>query len=159
MNIRELAFGNYVKYWLPEEKKELVVQVTEIALNTIKGVVCCDLAVRPDPDYVVGRVQRFKMDNIGGIPVRDWILRRLDFVESDRKGWQLMYYYGDMIILYRHNNANRCASFRLMSDFTKSYTRISCRYIHQLQNIMRFLVDGLEFEYQDIKTKDYGAEQ
>ena len=159
MNIRELSVGSYVKYWLPEEKKELVVQVTAIVPDTIKGVVCCDLAVHPDPDYAVGLVQRFKMDNIGGINVRDWILRRLGFVESDRKGWQLMYYYGDMIILYRQNNANRCASFRLMSGFTKSYTRISCRYIHQMQNIMRFLVDGLEFEYQDIKIKDYGTEQ
>lgn len=52
-------------------------------------------------------------------------------------------------LLYRHNKAQNRASFRFMSDFTKTYTRISCYCVHELQTIMRFLTGGeLEFEYK-----------
>lgn len=60
-----------------------------------------------------------------------------------------MYWFGlDMKLLYRYDNKKMVGSFRFKTNYRKSYVRISCRYFHELQNIMRFLTGGeLEFEY------------
>ena len=85
-------------------------------------------------------------------------LRHLGFVPADRKGWQLMYYYGDMKLLYRYDKTHHRGSFRYMSEYARTYVRLSCFHIHQLQNIMRFLTEDLEFEYQQ-EISDNGTQK
>ena len=60
-----------------------------------------------------------------------------------------MYYFGDMRLYYKYYKAGRFARFKFKPDFTqKTWVRIDCHYIHQLQNIMRFLTGSeLEFDY------------
>ncbi len=84
---------------------------------------------------------------IHGIAIHPWILQKIGFVDADKKGWELMYYYGGMKLLYRLNKAKSYPSFRFMSDYKKSYIDISCGEVHRLQNIMRFLTEDLEFKY------------
>lgn len=148
MKLGELPIGSIVSA-RPRKGKELVVQLVSVNAATVAAVILMDFDVTPDPDYVIGRIQSFPTSSLYGLPVREWILERLDFVPADRKGWQLMFYYGDMKLLYRHDNRKCCGSFRFMSDYRKGYVSITCRFIHQLQNIMRFLTEDLEFEYQE----------
>lgn len=69
-----------------------------------------------------------------------------------------MYYYGDMKLLYRYDKTHHRGSFRYMSEYARTYVRLSCFHIHQLQNIMRFLTEDLEFEYQQ-EISDNGTQK
>lgn len=157
-NIRELSIGSIIMvrhennlFSIAQIEELLQTKATVTILeNNFDGFVT---------NFKPGTVHRVEYDNICGLAIRDMILRDVGFVEADKNGWQLMFYYGDMKLLYRHDKRRGCASFRFMSDFQKIFVRISCHTLHQLQNIMRFLTDGLEFKYNPItadnETKKY----
>lgn len=149
MNIHELSIGSYVMVNLGRYGL-LTGMVGEITSRQL-GIFIIEKTLVPErlSRFVVGKLHHFKLSRIEGIFIDDLSLRHLGFVPSDKTGWQLMYYFGDMKLLYRHNKAQNRASFRFMSDFTKTYTRISCYCVHELQTIMRFLTGGeLEFDYK-----------
>ena len=148
MNIHELSIGSYVMVNLGRYGL-LTGMVGEITSRQL-GIFIIEKTLVPDSlsRFVVGKLHHFKLSRIEGIFIDDLSLLHLDFVPSGKAGWQLMYYFGDMKLLYRYNKNCKSVSFRFMSDFTKIYTRISCHYLHQLQAIMRFLTGGeLEFNY------------
>lgn len=148
MTIRELSVGSYVQVNLGRYGL-LTGMVGEINSRQL-GIFVIEKILVPDfiRRFVVGKLHHFKLFRIEGILIDDFRLRHLGFLPADKSGWQLMYYFGDMILLYRYNKNRKIASFRFMSDFTKSYTRITCHFLHDLQTIMRFLTGGeLEFEY------------
>ena len=148
MNIHELSIGSYVMVNLGRYGL-LTGMVGEITSRQL-GIFIIEKTLVPDSlcRFVVGKLHHFKLSRIEGIFIDDLSLLHLDFVPSGKAGWQLMYYFGDMKLLYRYNKNRKSASFRFMSDFTKTYTRISCHYLHELQAIMRFLTGGeLEFNY------------
>lgn len=73
-------------------------------------------------------------------------MRHVGFISSDERGWRLMYYFGDMKLLYRYDNRSHLARFRFKPSGVRRYVSISCRYVHELQNIMKFLT-GCEMEF------------
>ena len=150
MTIRELSVGSYVQVNLGRYGL-LTGMVGEINSRQLRIFIIKKTLV---PDnirrFIVGKMHHFKLSRIEGIFIDDYSLRHFGFLPADKSGWQLMYYFGDMKLLYRHNKAQNRASFRFMSDFTKTYTRISCYCVHELQTIMRFLTGGeLEFDYKE----------
>jgi hypothetical protein len=148
MNVRELSVGSYVQVNLGRYGL-LTGMVGEVNSRQL-GIFIIEKTLVPPSirRFVVGKLHHFKLFRIEGILIDDFRLRHLGFLPADKSGWQLMYYFGDMILLYRYNKNRKIASFRFMSDFTKSYTRITCHFLHDLQTIMRFLTGGeLEFEY------------
>jgi len=150
MNIRELSVGSFVRVNL-DRYGFLTGMVGEIGRRQL-GVFIIEKTLVPASlrRFTIGKLHHFKHSRIEGIAIDMFSLSRMDFVPADKTGWQLMYYFGDMMLLYRHNKAQNRASFRFMSDFTKTYTRISCYCVHELQTIMRFLTGGeLEFDYKE----------
>ena len=148
MNIRELSVGSFVRVNLGRYGL-LTGMVGENGRRQM-GVFIIENTLVPDSlrRFTIGKLHHFKHSRIEGIAIDMFSLSRMDFVPADKTGWQLMYYFGDMKLLYRYNKNRKSVSFRFMSDFTKIYTRISCHYLHELQTIMRFLTGGeLEFNY------------
>lgn len=160
VKIRELSLGSYVRINLGRFGM-LTGMVGEITASRI-GVFVIEKMLVPERAsrfFTIGKQHRFKHHRVEGIDIDGFHLQRMDFVPADRTGWQLMYYYGDMKLLYRHDKNRRIASFRFMSDYTKNYTRINCNQIHQLQNIMRFLTNDLEFEYYQANKQKNGTDE
>ena len=76
--------------------------------------------------------------------------QKIGFVWIDDRRTRLVYYFRDMELTYRYDKRSMIARFHFKSQFTKSYTRISCNYIHELQSIMQFLTGSeLEFKYNE----------
>ena len=146
MKIRELSKGSIV---IIKHENDLssIAQVEEILFTKATITILDNLFDGFQTNFKPGTIHRVEFGNIRGLTISSAILKHMEFVEADKKGWQLMYYYGDMKLLYRHDIRRGCASFRFMSDYNKTFVRISCHEIHQLQNIMRFLTEDLEFKY------------
>lgn len=158
VNIREISVGSIVRVNLGRYGL-LTCQVAEITATRI-GVIVLEKILVTDLTrrFLIGKIHRFKHFRFEGVNADDMTLRHLGFVPADRKGWQLMYYYGDMKLLYRYDKTHHRGSFRYMSEYARTYVRLSCFYIHQLQNIMRFLTEDLEFEYQQ-EISDNGTQK
>lgn len=152
MNIRELSVGSYVQVNLGRYGL-LTGMVGEINSRLI-GIFIIEKILVPDciRRFVIGKLHHFKLFRIEGIFIDNFHLMNLGFVPADKSGWQLMYSFGDMKLLYRYNISDRLASFRFMSDYVKGYTRITCIFVHELQSVIRFLTGGeLEFEYSVVR--------
>lgn len=152
MNIRELSVGSYVQVNLGRYGL-LTGMVGEINSRLI-GIFIIEKILVPDciRRFVIGKLHHFKLCRIEGIFIDNFHLMNLGFVPADKSGWQLMYSFGDMKLLYRYNISDRLASFRFMSDYVKGYTRITCIFVHELQSVIRFLTGGeLEFEYSAVR--------
>lgn len=150
-NIRELSIGSLVSFFQPDGT-QYICEVTEINVKVglrILDRLRNDINSEPEQTLKIGDSIKLPNGRINGIPIYENILRMLDFIESDEKSWSVMYYFGDMRLYYKYYKAGRFARFKFKPDFTqKTWVRIDCHYLHQLQNIMRFLTGGeLEFKY------------
>lgn len=150
-NIRELSIGSLVSFFQPDGT-QYICEVTEINVKVglrILDRLRNDINAEPEQTLKIGDSIKLPNGRINGIPIYENILRMLDFIESDEKSWSVMYYFGDMRLYYKYYKAGRFARFKFKPDFTqKTCVRIDCHYLHQLQNIMRFLTGGeLEFKY------------
>ncbi len=150
-NIRELSIGSLVSFFQPDGT-QYICEVTEINVKVglrILDRLRNDINAEPEQTLKIGDSIKLPNGRINGIPIYENILRMLDFIESDEKSWSVMYYFGDMRLYYKYYKAGRFARFKFKPDFTqKTWVRIDCHYVHQLQNIMRFLTGGeLEFKY------------
>ena len=143
-NIRKLSIGSIV---LMQEQNRIIrhFEVTQVSSN---GEV--------ELQELFGEHKRFCTDikNIEGAFLHAEILKKIGFIESDEKAWQLMYYFGDMRVYFKFDKRLRHSRFKFKPEFTqKQWVRIDCLFVHQLQNVMRFLTGGeLEFEY---RTDEY----
>lgn len=148
INIRELSIGSYVQVW-GDNQNWNTCQVVEILRGDRVSVVMVHVW-DGSTSYMIGKIYTFPISKVAGICITPTPLKEIGFTDSDERGWVLTYWFGiDMKLLYRHNNHKQVASFRFKTDYRKQYVSISCRYIHELQNIMRFLTGGeLEFEYK-----------
>lgn len=151
MNIRELSIGSLVCFFDPDGTQYMC-EVTEINVKVglrILDKLYNDINSEPERKQKKGDIIKIPNGRINGIPIYENFLRMLDFIESDEKSWSVMYYFGDMRLYYKYYKSGRFARFKFKPDFTqKTWVRIDCHYIHQLQNIMRFLTGGeLEFKY------------
>ena len=149
ININELSLGSYVLCFDAQDMAVChVIEITRDGRIGAKILRTTEFGKRLD----VGHTETFPADNVHGLSCRDGNLKSLGFVNSDERGWKLVYWHGeDMKLFYRYDNQKRVSSFRFKARHRKSYVRISCRYIHELQNIMRFLTGGeLEFEYKSM---------
>lgn len=151
MNIRELSIGSFVCFFEPDGTQYMC-EVTEINVKVglrILDRLYNDINAEPERKLKKGDIIKLPNGIINGIPIYENFLRMLDFIESDEKSWSVMYYFGDMRLYYKYYKAGRFARFKFKPDFTqKTWVRIDCHYVHQLQNIMRFLTAGeLEFKY------------
>lgn len=160
-NIRELSIGSIVAFFQSngtevigevvgirehhEGSHVIGVRALQINLN--------DVGDAPDQDLRVGKVSIMRNGRINPILISEDVLRKLDFIDSDEKAWKLLYYFGDMRLYFKYDKKLRTARFKFKPDFTqKTWIRIDCHYVHQLQNIMRFLTWGeLEFTYKNNK--------
>ena len=155
-NIRELSIGSLVSFFQPDAT-EYICEVTEIRKRVvwlrILDILRNDINAEPETPLKIGETVKLPNGRINGITIYENFLRMLDFVESDEKSWSVMYYYGDMRLYYKYYKAGRFARFKFKPDYTqKTWVRIDCHYVHQLQNIMRFLTGGeLEFIYNKEK--------
>ena len=149
INIREIPVGSYVQVW-GDNQNWNTCQVVEILRDNQFSVVMIDVW-EGSSLYIIGKIYTFPITKLAGICFTHTPLRELVFTEADAAmGWPLVYWFGvDMKLLYRHNKQKQVASFRFKTDYRKQYISVSCKYIHELQNIMRFLTGGeLEFEYK-----------
>ena len=150
-NIRELSIGSLVSFFQPDGT-QYICEVTEINVKVglrILDRLRNDINAEPEQTLKIGDSIKLPNGRINGIPIYENILRMLDFIESDEKSWSVMFYFGDMRLYYKYYKAGRFARFKFKPDFTqKTWVRIDCHYLHQLQNVMRFLTGGeLEFKY------------
>lgn len=143
-NIRELSIGSIVS--MLEENR--IIRHFEVMQISSNGEI--------ELQELFGEHKRFCTDisNIEGAFLHAETLKKIGFIESDEKSWQLMYYCGDMRLYYKYYKAGRFVRFKFKPDFTqKQWVRIDCHYVHQLQNVMRFLTGGeLEFEYKSMSN-------
>ena len=151
MNIRELSIGSLVCFFEPDGTQYMC-EVTEINVKVglrILDRLYNDINAEPERKLKKGDIIKLPNGRINGIPIYENFLRMLDFIESDEKSWSVMYYFGDMRLYYKYYKAGRFARFKFKPDFTqKTWVRIDCHYVHQLQNVIRFLNGGeLEFNY------------
>lgn len=149
MNVREIPVGSFVGvYGSPTNL--MTCQVVEILRDNRVGVIIFN-QTQDDGQYITGKIYTFSFSKLEGISCIWFYLREFGFTDSDEKGWKLVYWFGtDMKLLYRADYKKEIAYFRFKSIFRKDYVRISCKYVHELQNIMRFLTGGeLEFEYKN----------
>lgn len=184
MNKREITIGSILKaaHWSNDITKDdfAVITVTSISDARYEGtwvdsivedVIGSDKSaigykfhgMASEPDEGLPGAERMEWKGtfipsfVEGLLLTDSVLERIGFVDSDLKGWMKMYYFGDMRLYYRYSYKDgyaHHASFRFKSVHTKGYVRISCQYVHQLQNIMRFLTGGeLEFTYKALCGK------
>lgn len=156
INIRELSVGSYVQVWGDNQNWNTCL-VIEILRDDKISVVMIDVWDGSSL-YVIGKIYTFPITKVGGICITNTPLKELGFTEADERGWTLVYWFGiDIKLLYRHNKHKQSASFRFKTAFRKQYVSISCRYVHELQNIMRFLTGGeLEFDYREIRENISG---
>lgn len=150
IGIRELTVGSFVGvYGSPTNL--MTCQVVEILRDNRVGVIIFN-QTQDDGQYITGKIYIFPLSKLEGINCLWFYLREFGFTDSDEKGWRLVYWFGtDMKLLYRADYKKEIAYFRFKSHYRKSYVRISCKFIHELQSIMRFLTGGeLEFEYKPV---------
>lgn len=157
MNIRELSIGSLVCFFEPDGTQYMC-EVTEINVKVglrILDRLYNDINAEPERKLKKGDIIKLPNGRINGIPIYENFLRMLDFIESDEKSWSVMYYFGDMRLYYKYYKAGRFARFKFKPDFTqKTWVRIDCHYVHQLQNVIRFLTGGeLEFNYKRYESK------
>ncbi len=158
INVNELSKDSLV--WIEHETNLFsIARIVELLKESATVTVLYNNFHGIPTNFKPGTEHSVKYKHIHGITIRDFILRMIGFVDADKKGWQLMYYYGDMKLLYRHDKAKNYPSFRLMSDYQKTFTRISCGEIHRLQNIMRFLTEDMEFKFNANYYKQNGTEE
>ena len=148
VNIKEISIGSFVEVLL-SSANVLFCQVVEILRDNRVGVLILHKTLsKVDMEYGIGTIAVFNHFRLYGVTVSARDLRQIGFTDSDERGWELVYWFGDMKLLYRLNRQRDVGSFRFKTPYRKSYTAISCRKIHELQNIMWFLTGGeLEFEY------------
>lgn len=158
MNISELSKGSLVRISHEGNLKSLA-RIIEICKGSAMVEVLENRFEGFPTNFKLGTEHSVEYRYITGVAIEEDILRKIGFVDADKKGWQLMYYYGDMKLLYRHDKAKNYPSFRLMSDYQKTFTRISCGEIHRLQNIMRFLTEDMEFKFNANYYKQNGTEE
>ena len=155
MNKRQLTIGS-------------LVGLTNIDMND--GVLICEvitllpdeaqlkvlLVLAKDYDKIrEGQIVRVPYTEIAALPLNEILCPVIGFVESDQRGWQFKYYFGDMDLLARCDSNKRLTYLRYKSRYSKTYLRISCMFVHELQNIMRFLTGGeLEFTISHAKEGD-----
>ncbi len=156
LNKRIIPVGSYILRVVHDIFQ--LCQVVEVLRDDRISVVI----IRQSPindDCQIGKIYTFPLSDFQGQPCFKNDLRRFGFADSDEKGWQLVYWFGiDMKLLFRHDKSSHLSRFRFKSDYRKSYVSITCRYFHELQNIMRFLTGGeLEFEYRNIES--YGSRE
>ena len=150
VNIREIPAGSYVRVYANGQYL-MTCQVVEVLRGDRISAVIFEVSDKDTP-YTIGRIYTFPLSEVFGVSVAEAPLRQLGFTDSDERGWRLVYWFGmEMKLLYRYDNHRQVASFRFKSTYRKTYVSISCLYIHQLQNIMRFLTGGeLEFNYKTL---------
>lgn len=137
MNKKELTIGSIVYDVEGDEIREVVELRDSFAIFRDKN----------DADLIHAR----DYDLLGGVPIIEQSLLNIGFVWIDDSRKHLVFHFGDMRLSYRFDKRCRIARFIFKSDFQKSYVRISCHYIHELQNIMRFLTGSeLEFKYKEL---------
>ena len=156
INVRELSIGSLVMV-IHELNCQSIAEIAELHKESATVVIRENIFDGVPTNFKPGSEHEVKYEHISGLRIRDFILQNIGFVISDKKGWQRMFYYGDMKLLYRHDNKRNYASFRFMSDCQKTFVRISCGYVHRLQNIMRFLTEDMEFKYKN--TAEYGTDK
>ena len=150
VNIREIPVGNYVLVQA-DGQYLMTCQVVEILRGDRISSIILEVSDKNAP-YTIGQAYTFPLSEVFGMSIAEAPLRQLGFTDSDERGWRLVYWFGmDMKLLYRNDNHRQVASFRFKSTYRKTYVSISCLYVHQLQNIMRFLTGGeLEFNYKTL---------
>jgi len=155
ININELSLGCYVLCF--DEQDMALCQVIEITRDARIGAKILR-TTEFGKRLEVGHTEMFSVENVHGLSCRGGNLKSLGFVASDERGWELVYWFGtDMKLLYHRDKRKQTASFRFKTDYRKHYVSISCRYVHELQNIMRFLTGGeLEFDYREIRENISG---
>ena len=151
MNVREIPIGSFVGVYSSPTNLMTCMVVELLRDNRVSVIVYHQ--TQDDGQYTTGKIHTFPLSQLEGICCTCSTLKNFGFTDSNEKGWKLVYWFGvDMKLLYRPTNKQNLASFRFKSDFRKSYVRISCIYIHELQNIMRFLTGGeMEFEYKNVE--------
>lgn len=151
INKKVLPVGSYVAVY-GSSVNLMVCQVIEVLRNDTVRVVIFG-QTQDDGRYKTGKIYPFPLASLEGISCLWFHLSEFGFTDSDEKGWNLVYWFGtDMKLLYRADYKKEIAYFRFKNIHRKSYVRISCRYIHELQNIMCFLTGGeLEFEYKKLQ--------
>lgn len=147
MNKKELSIGSIIRAYDPYLNLVLPHEVKEL-LDEGCNLRCLIPAVR-----IKGEVTSY--DEVCGLLINGDVLTKLGFVVSDKKGWKMMYYFGDMRLYWKYDKRKCYSTFKFMPDFTqKPWTRIECAFVHSLQNIMRFLTGGeMEFTYQTVREK------
>lgn len=140
MNKRDLSIGSIVYNIV------MNVEVEVVELYKSKARIVGQMK---SGKYVTTFELEHNYDLIKGIEINEDSLQKIGFVWNDDNRRHLVYYFADMKLTYRYDKRNRMSRFIFKSDFKKTYTRISCEYIHELQNIMRFLTGSeLEFKIQ-----------
>lgn len=149
MNISELSVGSYILVTLGRYGS-LIAQVVEIGRKQL-GVMAVRHSHFDSPvTFTIGKIYHFKHSRIIGFDINSYMLVHFGFIPANKKGWSMVYYFGDMMLLYRFDKKKMQTTFRFMSPFSKKYTNIDCHYIHNLQSIMRFLTGGeLVFEFNE----------
>ena len=141
MNKKELSIGSVVY----NVQMKLNVEIVE--LHEHKAIVAGNIT---SGRYVTPFKKEFDYDKIEGVEINHDSLQKIGFVWIDDRRTRLVYYFRDMELTYRYDKRSMIARFHFKSQFTKSYTRISCNYIHELQSIMQFLTGSeLEFKYNE----------
>ena len=143
----ETPIGSIIKARLTEGHYLICEVVETYASSCMAMVVECRPSGEHD-DKIIGTLPRLEYDVCHGVECDSESLSRIGFVESDEKGWLLVYYFGDMKLLYRHDRSKGFARFRFKSSYSTRYVGFSCYFIHELQNMIHFLTGGeLKFSY------------
>lgn len=139
--------GSIIKVRLTEGN-HLFCEVAESYASTCKVMVVGHSPKGKHDDMIIGTLPTFQYEECLPVECDADSLSRIGFVESDEKGWLLVYYFGDMKLLYRQDRSKGFARFRFKAASSKRYWSLSCYYIHELQNIMNFLTGGeMKFSY------------
>lgn len=150
-NIRELSIGSIV--WVSQpDAREWLCQVVGIYEKMVKVKVLHSSTGEPS---IIGTEYDYPIGRINALDIMEHTLKDVGFIESDERAWKLMYYFGDMRLYWKYNSKLRYSTFKFKADFTeKRWVRIDCKYMHALQNIMRFLTGGeMEFNYSNNSDK------
>ena len=143
MNIHELSLGSFVKVNL--RIGIISCQVTGINEEKITVKVLDNFG---NGSFSIGEECSFFHGYVTQWDIDKETLMSLGFIESDKKGWDLLYWFGDIKLYYRYDVRNDTARFRMTSIYQKRFTSIECHGVHRLQNIMLFLTGGeLVFDY------------
>lgn len=141
MNPNLLCLGNYIahngKICLVHKLDTDHAEVIPVA-DMVTGKEISHFPIHPKYGEIDGLRTYSRFDSFG-------------FHKSTKRGWQWIYYWGNGYLLLRWDNIKLCLALRYYPDNTRKnlYIRINVLYMHELQNIMRFLTGGeMDFEYK-----------